>query len=117
MAIQGYHINNYNANVQQILHTLKINRSWSHTLHSFYSTFAYLLYRILGVYSIYNGNISINGTEYAEITNENASMLLPITFYGNERKYNVKFFHNNPDNIFYLVLFLVSLIQTNQVNS
>ena len=117
MAIQGYHIDNYDANIQEILHTLKINRSWSHTLHSFYSTFVYLLYRMLGVYSIYNGNISINGIEYAEITNDNASMILPITFYGNERRYNVKFFDNNSDNLFYLVLFLVSLIQTNQVNS
>jgi hypothetical protein len=116
LAIQGYKLTNYdnNGNASQYIH---INRTWPHTLHSIYSTFFYFIHRIFGKYSIYTGEITdSNGDVYGVIKNENSSWFMPITYHSTERKYMISFNKEHKDNLFYLVLFTISLIQTNQVN-
>lgn len=115
-AIQGYKLTNYDNN-ENNLQYIHINRTWPHTLHSIYSTFFYFIHKLFGNYSKYTGEITdSNGNVYGVIKNENSSIFMPITYYSNERKYIIKFNREHKDNLFYLVLFTISLIQTNQVN-
>tara|TARA_B110000263_G_C15216524_1_gene467814 strand:+ start:74 stop:922 length:849 start_codon:yes stop_codon:yes gene_type:complete len=113
----GHRLKNYkDKKGYKITEVIDINKGWGQFVINIIFFPFLAAEKLIGLWhtSIFNGHIKdkISGKTMASFYNDNS---FNRTVVGDNHRYQITFCEDNPDNLYYLMLFMTSILMTNQI--